>query len=44
MENISIHAAQEGCDMERNDGMTAVDISIHAAQEGCDQKCLNLSL
>ena len=33
---ISIHAAQEGCDVESVKVQTATDISIHAAQEGCD--------
>ena len=34
---ISIHAAQEGCDQEITDGgVKWIVISIHAAQEGCD--------
>ena len=34
--NISIHAAQEGCDQNCNISGPKVEISIHAAQEGCD--------
>ena len=34
---ISIHAAQEGCDMVFLLLMMTVLISIHAAQEGCDK-------
>ena len=34
---ISIHAAQEGCDLRRPFGVGCIHgISIHAAQEGCD--------
>ena len=33
---ISIHAAQEGCDVCGNFDMADPTISIHAAQEGCD--------
>ena len=37
--DISIHAAQEGCDRKCEDvELVQVDISIHAAQEGCDEK------
>ena len=42
MKNISIHAAQEGCDFESVKSYTdTADISIHAAQEGCDELCGN---
>ena len=34
---ISIHAAQEGCDLGRRFCRNGQTISIHAAQEGCDQ-------
>ena len=35
---ISIHAAQEGCDLALKLSLIKkFDISIHAAQEGCDQ-------
>ena len=33
---ISIHAAQEGCDLEDERVFFNSLISIHAAQEGCD--------
>ena len=33
---ISIHAAQEGCDMLGAPAVMRRSISIHAAQEGCD--------
>ena len=35
--NISIHAAQEGCDVCKVAGISGTNISIHAAQEGCDK-------
>ena len=36
---ISIHAAQEGCDIRaRTANRELLNISIHAAQEGCDRK------
>ena len=35
-DRISIHAAQEGCDVMTTYIDPAVVISIHAAQEGCD--------
>ena len=35
-EDISIHAAQEGCDIVFLVLLTTSKISIHAAQEGCD--------
>ena len=34
--NISIHAAQEGCDLRFYRTFSSPPISIHAAQEGCD--------
>ena len=38
---ISIHAAQEGCDlMAKTADLPARKISIHAAQEGCDPRGL----
>ena len=43
MADISIHAAQEGCDEKDAKDGTPDEISIHAAQEGCDQrKSVNL--
>ena len=37
LKKISIHAAQEGCDLvESCKHKFDLDISIHAAQEGCD--------
>ena len=38
VEKISIHAAQEGCDINRLASILYQDISIHAAQEGCDRE------
>ena len=35
---ISIHAAQEGCDLSIDDITFLEVISIHAAQEGCDEE------
>ena len=35
-QKISIHAAQEGCDLAGNGEVQNRNISIHAAQEGCD--------
>ena len=38
-ENISIHAAQEGCDLDVLIMLPELRyISIHAAQEGCDKR------
>ena len=39
---ISIHAAQEGCDMYKITLKENNKISIHAAQEGCDRSYLYL--
>ena len=36
MFDISIHAAQEGCDSNARQKRFVSNISIHAAQEGCD--------
>ena len=36
-QNISIHAAQEGCDKNHRKRQNTQLISIHAAQEGCDR-------
>ena len=42
LQNISIHAAQEGCDPTTDlIVLTDGNISIHAAQEGCDQPANN---
>ena len=37
---ISIHAAQEGCDLVQLESKDKMRISIHAAQEGCDRNML----
>ena len=37
-QGISIHAAQEGCDVIQSAIVWRGTISIHAAQEGCDSK------
>ena len=39
---ISIHAAQEGCDLEAVKIRGVKKISIHAAQEGCDHLLLRM--
>ena len=41
--DISIHAAQEGCDAERRNKRNDRQISIHAAQEGCDDAVMRRS-
>ena len=41
--DISIHAAQEGCDHGDLHSLRSVGISIHAAQEGCDMNKIIIS-
>ena len=40
---ISIHAAREGGDPDKDEIVEAVEISIHAAREGGDEACMELA-